>query len=141
MKRNIILGISAFFTMLFFVNGVFADEVNVFPVSTVGSSASCPVTPSYYDPNFCAEFAVVAVCQCEEKAPAGWCSTPLQIYTNLINMFKTIGASCDWAISHGVIPASDREACIDRWNCFKNGGTYDGHACQGNGQPCPGSSI
>ncbi|OGT42396.1 MAG: hypothetical protein A3F13_03370 [Gammaproteobacteria bacterium RIFCSPHIGHO2_12_FULL_40_19] len=134
MKRKIVLGISAFFLTLFSATCVFAG--NVFPVATVNSSASCPSTPSYYDPNFCSEFTPVAICQCEEKASPGWCSTPLQIYTNMMMMFHTIPASCDWAIAHGVIPASDREACIDRWTCFKNGGSPDGHACQGNGNPC-----
>lgn len=139
MKQKIILGISVFFMTLFSANSVFAGSI--FPVSMVNNSANCPATPSYYDPNFCAKFTPVAVCQCEEKASSGWCSTPLQIYTNMMFMFHSIGASCDWAIAHGVIPAADREGCIDRWTCFKSGGSPDGHACQGNGQPCPGSSL
>lgn len=138
MKRKIILGISACCIALFSANSVFAGSI--FPISTMNSSA-CAATPSYYDPNFCAKFAPVAICQCEEKASAGWCSSPLQIYTNMMAVFRSIPASCDWAIAHGVIPASDREGCIDRWTCFKNGGSPDGHACQGNGQPCPGSSL
>lgn len=131
MKWKMMVCLSVF--VLLCVNTVFADAI--FPVSTGVKSAACPATPSYYSSDFCTSFPPVAVCQCKELGPAGACTSAQQAYDTMIKWFNTIPRGCQYAIDHGVI--SDLKTCIDRWECFENGGTYDGHQCQGNGQACP----
>lgn len=127
---------------------VLADAA-VFPVGSAGAPPQCqpePSTPSYYAPNFCADFPKVATCQCAEAAPLGFCTNNPKGYSartafnTMIKFQGTIQAGCQFAISHGIIPASDLEDCIDRWSCFDKGGSYDGHLCNGNGQACPTNS-
>ena len=131
MKKMIFAVACSVFSLTGFAAGVF-------PVasSQSASSVSCSATPNYYDADFCSTFPPVAVCQCKETAPAAFCGSAQTAYNTMMEFMKSIHAGCEYAVAHNVIPASDEQNCEYRWSCFENGGSFNGHQCQGTGQAC-----
>lgn len=138
MKQAMLRGAFIFVLSLFSI-GAFADTA-AFSVSLTDSpivSADCPATPNYYDANFCATFPPVAVCQCKETAPAGFCMSAQVAFQTMMNVFHSIPEGCAYAVKKHIIPTADEKNCEYRWNCFEYGGSFEGHQCNGNGQACP----
>ncbi len=87
------------------------------------------------DAAFCGNFSKAAICDC--KAKAGilgpiFCGNMDAVYKAMMTKYPSIEAACN-----DQSPANLRQACIDNWHCFRNGGkTAGGAQCSGSGKSC-----
>jgi hypothetical protein len=87
-------------------------------------------------PGFCASFKDIAKCQCEQRSPRkDICNDMNIVYNTMIGAFGNLDRACAYQV--GKDGGTDKQTCIDDWNCYRSGGK-DSHGglCSSTGAHC-----
>ena len=108
------------------ISGMFAS-LALLPTFVFACEQALPTN----NPGFCASFKPVAQCHCSQVLPSAACQDLNKIYERMMLVYRSLDGAC--SAQH----YTSKQACIDAWNCYRNGGLdSQGALCNSTGHPC-----